>query len=404
MPTLLSPLLRFSLLIPLLAFTLASPLDPPVRTPSKAQTQSLPPAPVQIEVFATGMGMVTDFAFAPDGRLFFTDSNRKAVGILDGEGNLLERIRIPGLSGRDSQVLGLALDPDFVQNGTFYVHYLESDGWTNRVVRFDHLNGQTSDATILLDLPLPEDPANPGQPCTDHNGGHITIAPDGSLFVPMGDNCRQDLVQDLTVAQGKVLRISRATGDGLPGNPFYDDESSNDSRIWAWGVRNPFGSTLDPVTGALWLADNGPGCNDEINLVQPGGNYGWPVSSPTYTECVDPGPSYLAPSWHWDVTIGLTGLTAYDGDAIPIWQHSLLTCDWNTGQLRVLQLDAARTGIISETAVDLAPAACKLDIETGPDGALYVDNMTTIYRLRAHSIRLPLIFHTAAIETSAAQP
>ncbi len=393
MPSPLAPLLHFALLAPLLVLTLASPFNPPAAAPLQTPAQSVSPAPVQVEVFAAGLGTVTDFTFAPDGRLFFTDSNRKAIGVLDGEGALLERIRIPGLSGRDSQVLGLALDPDFVDNGTLYVHYLESDGWTNRVVRFHHLNGQTSNAATLLDLPLPEDPANPGQPCTDHNGGHITIGPDGSLFVPMGDNCRQNLAQDLTVAQGKVLRISRATGAGLPGNPFYDKVSPNDSRIWAWGVRNPFGSTIDPETGALWLSENGPGCGDEINLVEKGGNYAWPVSSPSYTECVDPGPSYMAPAWWWDVTIAPTGLTAYDGYAIPAWQDSLLTCDWNTGYLRVLRLDAARTGILSEEAIDLAPGACKLDLETGPDGALYVNDMTTIYRLRAHTLCLPLIFH-----------
>lgn len=388
MPTPLSSLLHFLVLIPFLALSSASPFAPP--SPQRTQIETALPAFVQVDVFAANLGLVAAFVFAPDGRLYFGESNRKAIGILDHEGQLVERFRIPGITGYDSQVLGLALDPDFAANGRIYVHYLESDGWMNRVVRFQHQNGQTGNAVILLDLPLPRDPANPDQPCTDHNGGHIAISADGSLFVAMGDNCHQDMAQNLTVPQGKVLRISRFTGAGLPGNPFFDQDSPNDNRIWAWGVRNPFGSAIDPTTGAFWLSDNGPGCGDEINVIAAGGNYGWPLSSPSYTECVDPGPTYRPPAWRWETTIAPTGLAFYDGLTVPAWQNSLLSCDWNTGRLRVYRLDAARAGIVSETIIDLGPAGCQLDIETSPDGAIYFNDLAAIYRLNAHNLYLPL--------------
>ncbi|MBX7234043.1 MAG: PQQ-dependent sugar dehydrogenase [Caldilineales bacterium] len=392
MTALLSPLLPLLLaLLPLLTLPSPLPLNPPPSSPSATRIEAALPAAVQLDVFAANLGFVTAFVFAADGRLYFADSNRKAIGVLDHDGNLVERIRIPGLSGRDSQVLGLALDPNFSQNGRLYVHYLESDGWVNRVVRFRHQDGQTGNPLLLLDLPLPRDPANPDQPCTDHNGGHIAIGPDGSLYVPMGDNCRQDLAQDLTVPQGKVLRLDRATGAGLPGNPFFGQDSPNDDRIWAWGVRNPYGSAIDPVTGDLWLTDNGPGCGDEVNRIEAGGNYGWPLSSPSYTECVDLGPGYRPPAWWWDITIAPTGFTFYDSLAVPGWQNSLLTCDWNTNSLRILRLDAARTTVVSESIIDLTPVGCQLDIETGPDGYIYFNDMTSIYRLSAHNICLPLV-------------
>lgn len=407
MSDLLSPLLRPIFLLPLLTLTLFPPLDPLSPPLTTALVRASSPEPFQVEVFASGLGSITAFTFTPDGRLFYTDSYHKTISILDHAGKPLERIPIPQLSGRDSQVLGLALDPDFVHNGILYVHYLESDGWSNRVVRFRYQNGHTSAGLLLLDLPLPPDPANPDQPCTDHNGGHIVIGPDGSLYVPMGDNCQQELAQNLTVLQGKILRIRRTTGAGLPGNPFYDQDSPNDDRIWAWGVRNPFGSAIDPATGDFWLADNGPACGDEINHVIAGGNYGWPLSSPSYTECVDPGPDDQAPAWHWDVTIAPTGLEVYEGNALPNWQDSILACNWNTSQLYVLRLDPTHTGIASQDIIDVSPAACQIDIEAGPDGAIYFSDMTTIYRLNAYNLRLPLVLLPATtserIDTTASR-
>ena len=376
-----------------------------VARPSHASAP-LPPG-YQVETFASSPGFIADIEFGPDGRLYYLDMIYQQIRVLDAEGKLAAQIPLPAPPGYPrftiKLALGLALDPDFAHTNTFFVHYLGQTTWSNRVLRFRYSDGVVSDVVSLLNAPLPPNPSDPTHPCTDHNSGHLAFGPDGMLYVPLGDNCHSELVQDLGQPQGSVLRISPIDGSAPTGNPFNDDAGTNDDRLWAKGMRNPFALSFDPVLGDLWVTDNGPACEDEVDRVIAGGNYGWPLSSISYFECKDPGPPYLPPLWQWTPTLAPTGIVVYRNGENMAWEGSLFTCAFNNGELHHLALNAGRTQIMSDEVLDIKPAACQLDVVVGPEGALYFADTQTIYRLRRQGIWLPLIQHqerSAPLESS----
>jgi glucose/arabinose dehydrogenase len=244
-----------------------------------------------------------------------------------------------------------------------------------------------STPVTLLDTPiLQSDPLG-------HHGGNIHFGEDGMLYISMGENFVDEAAQDMTIPQGKILRIDPDDGAAPLDNPFYDGDGPNDDRIWALGLRNPFDFDFDPFKGSIWVSDNGPGCGDEINYIVPGGNYGWPINSPSYFECIDPGDPFLPPAYAWTPTIAPTGITVHTGVTLADWHGNLMMCAWNTGLLYRFELNEDRTRIVAAEEIDVSPAACKLDVATGPDGSLY---MTTrngeIYRLKSRGLWLPLIY------------
>ncbi len=354
----------------------------------------LPPG-YRAEAFAASPGFITDLTFGPDGRLYYLDNDYRQIRVLDAAGNVVRQIPLPKPPGYPkfviSQSLGLALDPDFAHNEVYYVHYLDETTWSNRVLRFRYDNGVTTDVALLLTVPLPANPSDPANPCTDHNGGHLAFGPDGMLYVPIGDNCHSELAQDLGQPQGSVLRISPVDGSAPADNPFNDGAGPNDDRIWAKGLRNPFGLDFDPVQGDLWLTDNGPGCQDEVNRVHAGGNYGWPLSSISYFECKDPGSPYIPPLWQWTPTLAPTGIAVYRNGEIISWEGDLFLCTFNNGGLHHLVLDETRTQIVKDEVLDIKPVGCRTDASMGPDGALYFVDMKTINRLHRQGVWLPLL-------------
>lgn len=346
---------------------------------------------IAIEKFATNLGFVTDIAFAPGGALFYTDTTYKQVRVLDASGTQIESIPVPGAAGTIDAVLGIALDPKHATNSIIYIHYIDRTTWSNRVIRLKHDDGKVSGVEPLVDIPLPPNPSNPDKPCLDHNGGHLAFGPEGALYVSMGDNCHGELVQSLSTAQGKMLRVRPTDGAAFPGNPFADGDGPNDDRIWALGLRNPFGYGFDPFTGNLWASDNGPGCGDELNLIKKSGNYGWPYSSPNYFKCIQLDSPYLSSAWYWEKTLGVTGLAVYTGRWGNHWYGSLMVCDINTGNLHRMSLNTDRSMVTAEEVIDISPAQCSIDVESSPGGALFVAAPKTIYRLRSLPAYLPMI-------------
>lgn len=344
------------------------------------------PVGVRVETFIPQVEMPITLIWGPDGRLYFSERRQMAVLVHNPDGSFHARIDVPGVTPQDGQILGMALHPRFPDEPWIYIQYTQNNPLRNRLLRFRYENGVSSEPHLLLETTLP---AN----CINH-GGKFVFGPDGALYIGLGDHCASALAQNLTVPQGKVLRVDPMTGAGLPDNPFADGDGPNDDRIWALGLRNPFGMAYDPATGELWLSDNGPACGDEINRIVRGGNYGWPLSG---SECEDPGPGYVPPLWSWATPIVPTGIAFYRGNTLPNWHGDLFLCSWRNGQLYRLRLDAARTGLVAAVAYDLGPAGCTFDVVSGPDGNLYTNTHDTdtrdgaIYRLSSLPSWWPLV-------------
>ena len=184
----------------------------------------------------------------------------------------------------------------------------------------------------------------------------------------------------MDVIPGKINRF-QVTEDGLiaaPGNPFG-------TATYAYGIRNTFDFDFDPylfsITGQLYGADNGPDCDDELNLIVPGGNYGWRDGYP----CDDSNPMnperYIYPIWSITPTEAPTGVAVYTGWQIPEWRGQVFFCAWKTGKMRRVILDAGRSRLSAVRDVNLQGQSCTIEVEDGPDGALYFTNQYGIFRI-----------------------
>lgn len=225
----------------------------------KAQNSSF-----QVQTIAENLHVPWAVDISEDGRLFFTE-RRGNVRVI--ENGILNPVPLytfgpPFVSMGEGGLMGLALDRDFLSNGYIYLMYTyeENGRLYSRVVRMRIQDNTVPQEEIILD----QIPA--GQ---FHNGGRIKIGPDGYLYITTGDAGERDLAQDINSLAGKILRIG--TDGSIPAdNPFQG------SPVYALGLRNPQGLAWNS-SNVLYASDHGETAHDEINIIQPGGNYGWPL-------------------------------------------------------------------------------------------------------------------------------
>ena len=181
-------------------------------------------------------------------------------------------------------MLGLAFHPNFLENGYFYVNYISEDPELKTVIsRFtvnmtDSNIAQIDSELVILEIP---------QPSSNHNGGDIAFGPDSYLYIAMGDGSggfdTYSNGQDLTTLHGNILRINIDTNStygnyDIPlDNPFNNNTENYREEIYAFGMRNPWRISFDRLTGKLWVGDVGQGQFEEVDIIQLGGNYGWPI-------------------------------------------------------------------------------------------------------------------------------
>lgn len=220
--------------------------------------------PYEIEIIATNLFVPWALAVSDDGRLFITERTGSIYSIVDGSflPEPLITLEEPFASVGEGGLLGIALDPDFLQNGYMYVMYTykENGAFYNRVVRLIEENDKAYMDTILLDN-------IPGG--SSHNGGRLKIGPDNKLYITTGDAGDPALSQDVDSLAGKILRID--LDGGIPSDNPYPD-----SPVYSYGLRNPQGIAWAD-NRLLYGTEHGQIAQDEINIIQPGGNYGWPL-------------------------------------------------------------------------------------------------------------------------------
>lgn len=247
------------IILTILVFLLLSKSHPsdfkPVETFSPAATKLA-------EIIATGLSVPWEMVFLPDGGILFTE-RAGLLKKLDSDTRIVSRIPLVRPTA-EGGLLGLALDPQFSQNSYLYLYRtVELSGRiTNQVVRFTFTADTLTDSLVILsDIPG----------SANHDGGRLAFGPDGLLYITTGDAQIPSLAQDKTSLAGKILRL-RPDGSIPPDNPFGN-------AVYSYGHRNPQGLAWDDQ-GRLWSTEHGPSGlqsgYDELNLIQKGGNYGWP--------------------------------------------------------------------------------------------------------------------------------
>ena len=319
--------------------------------------------------------------FTPSGELLYTEKATGNVRLVDADGRRQRapvlNIEVNALQERGMQ--NIALDPDFENNERVWVFYTAAGTVkaypANKVMRFRLVDGQAYDQIEMFAVPIDSG-------FLVHNGGGLQFDDDGYLYIGIGDYGDASRPQDLGMPHGKIHRFA-VSGDRLI---VPDDNPIAGSSIFAYGLRNPFDYAFDPVSGRLFATENGDNCDDEINMILPGFNYGYREDY----ECagrqyiVGLG-KYLPPLVSYTPTIAPVGITFYQGDAFPIWRNDLFFCSWNDGHLHHLRLSDGRNRVLFDLPLELGAVNCRIDITVSPDGALYFgtidDEGGAIYRL-----------------------
>ncbi len=332
--------------------------------------EPLPPG-ATIQTVAEGLGYPIAMAFDSAGRLFYTEQYSAQSYyvahvrlIVDGMLQASPVITFSVVGGGEAGLLGITLDPNFNTNHYIYVYYtgyINGGPLTSNVARFEENNGSGSNPIIIFS-------AQAG----GHFGGNIHFGADGKLYITIGDGGHDANAQDVTVPNGKIHRIN-SDGSIPLDNPVFTQTGALPS-FYAIGLRNSFDFTFDPSSGHLFASENGPDCDDEMNRIVGGYNYGWRADYP----CDDvnsggPDPTYntIRPLWYLPRSAcceAPTGIEVYKGTSIPQWQNDLFM-DSLGGRLYHFHLDPSRTQVTAQAVVDGVEASG--DIATGPDGAFY---------------------------------
>jgi glucose/arabinose dehydrogenase len=310
---------------------------------------------IGVQTLITNVQIPWALAFAPDGRLFFTERPGRVRVVQNGALLAQPALTLPdALDGGEGGVLGLALHPAFAQNRLVYLAYtrVRQDGSTvNRIMRYRESSNTLTQSTVLLD----DITASSG-----HDGARVRFGPDGKLYVTFGDAGVPDYAQNLAVYAGKILRLND-DGTTPADNPFG-------SPVWSWGHRHPQGIDWHPTTGDMWATEHGNIGNDELNLIQRGQNYGWPVieAAETRPDMVAPVLFYPPPS------IAPSGLSFYTSTRIPQFTRNIFFATLRGEHLHrvVLSPSAPRVPIAEEQLFQGRFGRIR-DVVTGPDGAIY---------------------------------
>ncbi len=349
----------------------AAPTAPNQPTAPNDGSEPLP-AGVTIETLLPGMVNPIAMAFDPAGRLFYTEKTTGNVRLF--ENGVLQTnpvITFNTNSSGERGLLGIAIDPDFNNNHFIYVYYTCNPAGgacpvtRNQVVRFVENNGVGSNPTTLFDSPV--------SGATNHNGGNIHFGADSKLYISVGDGGdTPQYAQDVTRKNGKMHRIN-PDGTIPSDNPVFTQTGALPS-LYVMGLRNSFDFTRDPLDLTapyrIFASENGPSCDDEMNRIEAGYNYGWR----NVCEDTNPSPTYntIPPLWYLpsgQCCEAPTGIIVYTGNQIPQWTGHIFMATYNNSAMRHFypsadRLTVTQTNIIQGVSVGT-------DIETGPDGALW---------------------------------
>jgi len=364
------------------------------RPPEKANDQPLFPEQTRApyhKVASYKVTAITDklrlpwaIAFLPDGKMLVSEKYPGQIRIVTSDGSLSEPLSGLAMLAPDKKLgmLDVVLAPDFAKSKRIYFSFFENlgPGYSNTYLAHAVLD-QAANAVHDVTVIYRGVPALPEKNFSAKQGGRIVFARDGSLFMTVGDrdgNNKHDydeqLAQKLDNDVGKIIHLT-ADGSPAPDNPFLGKPGVR-PEIWAYGIRSPQGLVLAP-DGTLWETEHGPRGGDELNRIQKGKNYGWPIITHGIDYPGGPIADGLAaqagmeqPVYYWDPVIAPSGLAYYNGKLFPKWRGNLLA-----GGLRglgVYRLELKHGKVVAEEPL-LSELKTRIrDVRVGPDGAVYV--------------------------------
>lgn len=326
----------------------------------------------KLETMVEGLDIPWSVDFLPNGSLLITE--RPGPVRIFEDGKLLPPVEgTPEVWARgQGGMMEAALHPDFKDNGWIYLAYSATGkGRTNagmtKIVRGRIIDNMWMDEELIFEAP------ESTLLSTGQHFGTRLVFQDGYLFFPIGDRGKQDDAQSLKLPNGKVHRIH---DDGrIPeDNPFLQVEGAFPS-IWTFGNRNPQGLDLHPRSGEIWSAEHGPRGGDEVNLIERGKNYGWPlvthgmnysgtpITDKTEMEGME------SPKLHWTPSIAVCGIDFYEGDIFSDWKYDLFAGGLASQELHRLEIKDSE---IVASSIVLTGAGRIRDVASGPDGYLYL--------------------------------
>jgi glucose/arabinose dehydrogenase len=283
----------------------------------------------KVDKIASKLGNPFAIVTMPDGRLMIT-LKPGTMEIHDKNGALVKKITgLPEvLYAGQGGLLDVAFDPGFARDKLIYWTYSEKvEGGSATAVakgRLDEAGGKVDNVTVIFR----QTPATTGNL---QFGSRLVFDKNGDLFVSLGEKSAADVrmqAQQLNSDLGKIIRIT-TTGKPVAGNPFANQPNAK-PEIISYGHRNPEGLDINPATGELWESEFGPHGGDEINLIRPGKNYGWPVisygleySNDKVGDGIQQKAGMEQPVYYWDPVVSPSGICFYKGDAIPEWKNNL---------------------------------------------------------------------------------
>lgn len=320
------------------------------------------PRGTKVETYKGDLNFPIDMAWVPGTKkVFFTEKNSGKVRVMVGR-RLLRRacVDLAVASSGEQGALGIVLHPRFKETRYLYVMYTNASPEEMHVTRFKVRNNRCRRAkTILEGIPAGS---------SIHQGGQLEFV-GGKLFVSTGENGDPSQSQNTLSRLGKILRLN-PNGSIPEGNPF-------NNAVWSYGHRNPFGLAHEPGTERLFETENGPTCDDELNRIRKGRNYGWGNDYACGTAGVGVNPK--GPMKRWTPTVVPTDLWWYEGRMAKL-SGSLYMGEYSSGKLHRFSFNARRTKIERDRVIFDAAQGI-VDVSKGPNGWLYFMTPSTIYRI-----------------------
>jgi len=328
----------------------------------KSNGSTVPEA--DIRIVKQNLQHVWELLWGPDDHIWFTERDGKISKMNPSTGNIVFSSSISDVvSSGEGGLLGMALHPDFLNNGFLYVvyNYNSSNGYREKIVRYTFTNNSITSPTTIIE--------NIGA-SSIHNGSRIRVVNESGgvkIYFTTGDAANSTSAQDVNSRNGKMLRLN-ADGTVPADNPFASNP------VWSYGHRNPQGLVF--VTNKIYESEHGPNIEDEVNIIEKGRNYGWPnVNGPC-----DAGETSFCtsnnvkePVWSsGNNTIAVCGIDYYNSDKIPAWKNSILMTTLKDASLRQLKLSADGNSVASTSIYFKNEYGRLRDICISPLGNVYI--------------------------------